>query len=100
MGRFVGDMTWPRFLLGYFVIVLGSVSASIWAHKRFGVPGERVLLIVFAAVFLMAAAGRPAILYQIVRNTGWFAAIDSDRAMRSVLLVASGALAVAAAFTG
>ena len=93
-------MTWPKFLLGYCVLLLGTVGIALWADGRFAVDGERVLLFEGAVLFLLAAAGWPRLLYQIVRNTGWFAAIESDRAMRTVLVILGLGLAIAGAVHG
>ena len=87
MARFVGDMTWRRFLLGssamFVVVFLIAIGANAWLH--FDGPG--VAIGECGVLFLVAASGRPASIYMIVRNMDWFAAIQDDRVMRLVLLV-------------
>ncbi len=98
MTRFVGCLTWRQYLPAYFVLVVASVAGSIWAEERFGIDGERAILAEMALLFAVAATGRPRFLYLVVRNTGWFTAIETDRAMRGTLAVLAALLALGAAF--
>ena len=96
--RFVGKLTWGRFLLGYTTIVIATVVSSIWGEQRFHVSGERIAFVEFALLFGITTMGRPRSLYAIVRNVGWFTLIESDRAMRIVLLILATGCACAAIF--
>jgi type IV secretory pathway TrbD component len=97
VGRFVGEMTWGKFLIGYLVSLALGVAASIWLEARFGIPYVRSLCVIGAALFAWAAVGRPRYVYLLVRNIGWFSGIESDRAMRTTLWVLVAGLLVAAA---
>jgi hypothetical protein len=86
MSRFVGNMTWPRFLLGWLTLTVGilalAVAGEVWLH----LDGPGVVFGACGVLFLVAASGRPASVYMIVRNMDWFAAIQDDRVMKVVLL--------------
>ncbi len=92
MSRFVGDMTWRRFLLGSSALFVGifliAIAADIWLQ----LDGPGVIIGECGVLFLLAAAGRPASLFAIVRNMDWFAAIEDDRVMKIILLVLGLAL--------
>jgi hypothetical protein len=71
-------------LLAILVVILAiAIAALVW----FNVDGPAAIFAACGALFLLAASGRPATVYLIVRNAGWFAAIPNDRVMRFILLV-------------
>jgi len=87
MSRFLGDMTWPRFLFGWLAIIVTILGSAIAALVWFNVEGPAVIFGMFGALFVVASTQRPAALYSVVRNAGWFAAITNDRVMRLILLL-------------
>jgi hypothetical protein len=100
MGRFVGDMNWRTFTIGYVSFLVVGVTLALWGERRFHVRGERIILAEGAIMFTVAAIGRPHVVYRVVRNTGWFAAIQSDVVMRWILGVLAVFLAAGAWFMG
>ncbi len=102
VARFQGKMTWRSFLLGYVAILACGVGGGLASELYLGVPADRFLFAFGGALFLIAAAGqsRSLYFYRLVRNVGWFAAIEDDRTMRIVLLVLAVALFIGAAFSG
>lgn len=86
MPRFVGDMNWRTFILGYVSFLVIAVTVAIWGGNHFHVDAQRIITFEGALLFLIAAVGRPNVVYRVVRNTGWFAAIESDTTMRGVLV--------------
>jgi hypothetical protein len=100
MGRFVGEMTWGRFLLGYVTSIVLAVAGSIWLEARLGIPSRRGVLLIAALFFGWAAIGRPRYIYLLVRNIGWFSAIETDRSMRTALWVLAAGLLIGAAAAG
>jgi predicted transporter len=92
MGRFVGDIDWSRFLLGYVAILAAILAAAFALHQWLGIQGERSIYRLVGLLFVIAAIGRPPYLYRVVRNTGWFSGIESDRMMRTVLLILAALL--------
>ena len=98
MSRFVGPMTWPRFLLGFLTLFIGTFSIAMALAMWFHLDGPGAVFGTYGFLFLVAAAGRPASIYRIVRNAGWFADIRDDRTMRLILLVLGLALLVSTPF--
>jgi hypothetical protein len=85
------------FLKLYISILASVVLISALAERLFGVDALRVGGALFGVMFLLAAGGRPRLLYKVVRSTGWFALIDPDWLMR-VVLVFAAAVGFALAF--
>jgi hypothetical protein len=79
-------MNWKRFTRGYFALLLSTVALAFTLERFTGVEGERIVIAECALLFVLAASGRPRALYLLVRNIGWFSALD-DRALRMLLLV-------------
>ena len=77
----------------YFGSVIFGVALAFVVERAYGIPRERIIYGYCGALFLAAAAGRPPILYRVLRNTGWFAMIRDTRVMRLVLtVIGTGAL--------
>lgn len=100
MGRFVGGMTWGKFLAGYAAALALGLAAALWLRAAFGLGREQAVMLVTAALFAWAAVGRPRYVYLLVRNIGWFSGVESDRAMRATLAALAGALLLGAALAG
>ena len=79
------QLTWGQFLRGYFAVLAGVVALAILLERWSGTDPYRTAAVVCGLVFWFAALGRPARLYLIVRNTGWFALIRDDLVMRWLL---------------
>ncbi len=90
--------TVPVFLSVYVGGLIAIVGAAIALEHLYGIKGERTILVLGGAFFLLGAWGRPWWIYASVRRMGWFAAIDSDAAMRTILTVLGGLLAAAGIF--
>lgn len=92
-GRFVGRMTWRQFTIGYLMLLVGGVAGSYLLARQLGIPVERAILAVCGGGFLAAALSAPnGYLFRVVRNVGWFSAIDDDAAMRGLLILLGLAL--------
>jgi hypothetical protein len=85
-------MTWGRFLIGYLVSLIVAIGSAVWLEMRFGFPRYRTILLIGALFFAWAALGRPRYIYLLVRNIGWFSAIEGDRSMRTTLWVLAAVL--------
>jgi hypothetical protein len=99
MGRFVGAMTWRPFLLGYVAFLVCGAVGGVASQLYFGISYDRLIYAFGSLLFLVAAAGqsRATYVYRLVRNIGWFSAIENDRKMRLLLLVLAAAFFVCAA---
>lgn len=71
----------------YAGMLIGTLLAGFVVEHRYGIDAERTGAFIFAGIFLLASTGCPWWLYATVRRLGWFAAIESDRTMRIVLVV-------------
>lgn len=89
------ELTVGTFVSIYVAILVVSVVSALVLKSKAGIPGERTILVVCGAVFLVAASGRPWWLYATVRRVHWFALIRSDRAMRVVLATLGTAVILA-----
>jgi hypothetical protein len=89
-------MKWGKFARGYVVLLLGTVALAFMLERLTGFEGERIVIAECALLFAVAASGRPRSLYLLVRNIGWFSAVDRDRAMRMLLVVLALGLALLA----
>jgi hypothetical protein len=100
MGRFVGAMTWRPFLLGYVAFLLCGAVGGLASRLYFGISYDRFIFAFCGLLLLVAAAGqsRATYVYRLIRNVGWFSAIENDRKVRLLLLVLAVALFVGAAF--
>jgi len=78
-------LTWGQFVLGYFGIMIGLVGLAALLARIWQVDGDRSIICLGGAMFLLASTGRPRYLYTIIRNTGWFALIWNRKAMRGLL---------------
>jgi hypothetical protein len=85
-------MTGSRSLLGFLALVVAILALSMAITVWFDLDGPAAFFGSCGLLFLVAAGGRPAIVYEIVRNTDWFAEIHDDRAMRLILLLLGLAL--------
>lgn len=95
-GNRTGD---PHLSFGVFVVVyLGLVAAGIalplMAEWLWGLDGDKGVLAYITILFALGAARTPRLLFQVIRSTGWFALIESDRFMQVLLgllaLIAAG----------
>ena len=87
--------TYGQFLRAYFLLLVILVALAALFQRWLGIDYYRTVVVVGGLVFWLASAGRPARLYRVVRNTGWFALIRDELVMRW-LLVSIGALAIIA----
>lgn|GEM_PF-1669311 len=89
------EISYPAFLVGYFVILIFIVTLSLALDRFMGVDWHRAVFVSCGLLFVAAALGWPRHLYLIVRNTGWFASIRSPLAMRWLLALLGIALTLA-----
>ena len=85
--RFVGEMSWGRFLFGYLLFICLGVAAAVLSSQGLGGDPQVWSLVYLGVLFLVAAIGRPSFVYRVVRNTEWFSGIQRDDSMRAILLV-------------
>ena len=92
--RFVGDMDWPRFAVGFVLLILLGTAGAVLISLYFAVPAGPAAAGVSSLLFLASAAVAPrGYLFRVVRNVGWFSGIESDHRVRQLLLVlAAGCL--------
>jgi hypothetical protein len=91
----LGEITFGQFLRGYVAMLVSVVGLALALERWAGIDGHRTIYVACGALFLLASTGRPRSLFAVIRHTGWFAAIESDRAMR-LLLALLGTLLVGA----
>ncbi len=90
------ELTTRVFVLVYGgSLVIGTASAFA-VQSAWGISPYRVMVAEGSLLFLGASLGRPWWLYETIRRLGWFGLIESDRAMRLVLLVLGLGLLTAA----
>lgn len=87
----------PAWLGVYFGSLLLGLTLAFLGERTFGIPGQRIIYGYSGAFFLVAAGGRPPILFRVLRYTGWFAGIRNTRLMR-LLLTIFGVALLAVAF--
>ena len=85
------------FLAVYVGTMVLGASLSVLLERVLGLDLGRSLLGYATVVFALAALRRPEILFQVLRSTGWFVLIPSDKFMRVLLgivalFAASGAM--------
>jgi len=86
----------------FFAVYAGTLAAmvgtAIWLERSYGINGVRSIEGVGGILFILAALNKPWWLYYTFRRLGWFAAIESERAMRGVLAVLGAGLVLFALF--
>ena len=80
---------------GYLALLAALIALALLLERWSGIDPYRTMVVACGLVFCLAALGRPARLYLIVRNTGWFALIRDELVMRW-LLGAIGVLGIVA----
>jgi ABC-type polysaccharide/polyol phosphate export permease len=96
MSRFKGSMTWAKFAILYSAIIVVGVTAAVLGSRYLHIDGIAIVFAGGAVLFFLAATRTSETLFLVVRNAGWFSAIESDRAIRIVLVVFSILLAIGA----
>jgi len=72
-------------IYGGSLVIVASLALAL--ENIFGISSEAGLLSGCGTMFLVAASGRPWWLYATIRRLGWFAAITSDKWMKTTLAV-------------
>lgn len=94
-GHSLGALQFFAVYAGTLVIAVGT---AIWLKRSYGIDGKRSIEGIGGFLFILAAFNKPWWLYYTFRRLGWFAAIESERAMRIVLGVLGAGLALLALF--
>ncbi len=81
------EPAFPEFLAGYFVTLAAVVCGALLAEEYLDLEPYRGMVLSVSLLYLLAALAYPGWLFQIVRRVRWFGAIESDGAMRVVLIV-------------
>lgn len=92
-------LTFGMFIAVYLGTMIFGFGISVVLNLMCDVDLERAVLGYAGALFALAAARRPHLLFEVLRSTGWFALITSDWVMRVLLAViavfaATGALGI------
>jgi len=74
-------------ILIYAFSILIAVAAAVAGVRWLGLSGEETLVVEGAVLFLVAGSGCAPRLFSAVRQAGEFSGVESDRVMRSVLLI-------------
>jgi hypothetical protein len=90
------ELSFGRFVLGYLVILAGVLGLTFAGEHYLHVGSTRLIFGLCGLLFLVAAGGWPAWVYQVVRRVRWFARIESDQTMRLVLVGLGSALILTA----
>jgi hypothetical protein len=85
-------LTWSEFLRGYLALVIAVSGLAVLLERGAGLDPYRTGAVACGLMFCLAALGRPARLYLLVRNTCWFALIRDEQVMRLLLGVLGLAL--------
>jgi hypothetical protein len=75
--------------------MLLAVAAAVAGVRWLGLRGEEALAVEGAVLFLVAGSGHAPRLFSAVRRAGEFSGVESDRVMRSLLLILAVLMLVA-----
>ena len=78
-------LSFTTFLLWYAGLLAASFALAFTLPTLWPVDRESIFAGYMAGVFSLGALRRPEILFQVLRSTGWFALIESDRVMQFLL---------------
>lgn len=91
-------LSFTTFISWYAGLLVASFALAFTLPTLWPVDRESVFAGYMMGVFSLGALRRPEILFQILRSTGWFALIESDRVMQ--FLLGAVALLMATALIG
>jgi hypothetical protein len=79
------ELSFAAFVRNYFALMAIVLASSFAAEHFLHWQPKRVFVVLCGGLFALAGLGWPRWVWLTVRNTGWFASIRDDSAMRFLL---------------